>query len=79
MHAAIQANPFLAMFGSLVILLTIGGAAHILFMMFDNARAIKWVDRATMIGALGTIILMGLSVINKIFEALQKFMAFLYG
>jgi hypothetical protein len=79
MQAAIQANPFLMMFGTLIILLTVGGAAHILFMMFDNARAIKWVDKATMMGALGTIILMGLSVISKIFEALQKFMSFIYG
>lgn len=79
MHQAIQANPFLAMFGSLIILLAVGGAAHIMFMMFDNPRALKWIDKATMMGALGTIILMGLSVISKIFEALQKFMSFIYG
>lgn len=79
MHQAIQANPFLAMFGTLVLIVAIGGAAHIMLTFCDNSKAARLVDKGTWMGALGTLITMGLMVMGNIFEALTRFMKFIFG
>ena len=72
-------NPFLLMFGTLVIIVAVGGIAHLLCEFTDNSQGVKWVDKGTKIGAVGTIITMGVMAMGNIVDALKKFIQLLFG
>jgi hypothetical protein len=72
-------NPFLALFGTLVIIVAVGGIAHLLCEFCDNAKYQKYVDKGTKIGAVGTLITMGVLVMGGIVDALQKFIRLIFG
>ena len=74
-----QVSSFVYAFLALVIIGVIGGAAHIMLSFMDNPRPIKYIDRGTVIGMLGTLIGMGLMVIGNIFDALMKFITLVCG
>jgi hypothetical protein len=74
-----QHNPFLALFGTLVIIVAVGGIAHLLCEFCDNTKYQKYVDKGTKIGAVGTLISMGLLAMGNIVNALQKFIQLLFG
>jgi hypothetical protein len=76
---AMQGNQFLMLFVTLVIIVVIGGVAHLIAEFCDNAKYQKYIDKATKIGAVGTLISMGLMVMGKIFELLEKFVKFVFG
>lgn len=79
MLGAAQANPFLLMFGTLVIIVSVGGVAHLLAEFCDNTKYQKYIDKGTKIGAVGTLISMGLMAMGNIFDALNKFIRFVFG
>lgn len=72
-------NPFLLMFGTLVLIVGIGGIAHVLCDFTDNHQGLKWVDKGTKIGALGTVITMGVMAMSNIVDALNKFIKLIFG
>lgn len=74
-----QTNPFLGMFGTLVLIVAIGGVAHLLAEFCDNSKYQKYIDKGTKIGAVGTLITMGVMAMGSIFEALTKFVRFVFG
>lgn len=74
-----QQNPFLALFGTLVIIVAVGGIAHLLCEFCDNVRYQKYVDKGTKIGAVGTLISMGVLAMTNIVDALWKFIHLLFG
>lgn len=79
MSGIAQANPFLGLFGTLVLIVGVGGIAHLLCDFCDNAHFVKYVDKGTKIGAVATIITMGVMAMDKIVEALLKFIHLLFG
>lgn len=72
-------NPFLGLFGTLVLIVGVGGIAHLLCDFCDNATFIRYVDKGTKIGAVATIITMGVMAMEKIIEALTKFIRLIFG
>lgn len=74
-----QQNPFLALFGTLVIIVVVGGVAHLLCEFCDNTKYQRFIDKGTKIGAIGTLISMGLMVMVNVFDALSKFIHLVFG
>lgn len=72
-------NPFLALFGTLVVIVGVGGIAHLLCDFCDNSRFQKYIDKGTRIGAVGTLISMGVLAMGNIVDALTKFIHLLFG
>lgn len=74
-----QANPFFTMFVTLVLIVSIGGVAHLLAEFCDNNKYQKYIDKGIKIGAVGTLITMGVMAMGSIFDALYKFVRFVFG
>lgn len=72
-------NPFLMLFGTLVLIVGVGGIAHLLCSFCDNAQHVKYIDKGTKIGAIATIITMGVMAMDQIVTALTKFIRLLFG
>ena len=72
-------NPFLGLFGTLVLIVGVGGIAHLLCEFCDNNQHIRYIDKGTKIGAVATIISMGVMAMEKIISALMKFVQLIFG
>lgn len=73
------AGPFLYAFGALIVIAAVGGMAQLLLAFTDNSKMTRLVHKGTYIGCLGTLICMGLMVMNNVADAILRFIHILFG